>query len=269
MARVFCVMNQKGGVGKTSCCFHLAGGFAAIGLKVLAIDVDPQGSLSQGFLGSSTVEGLAADETVAALFEESWGFADWKRLIYRTQFECIDLCPANQTLANFNSPQPEEFGLSQYSLREFVSEQDAYDIVLIDCPPNLFRCSWSAMIASRWIIIPVTPEDFGTQGLRAVHQAIDHARLLNTELQRLGHLVTRCDSRLIVHKVYEQKLRDHYAGDVLINRMPELVAFKLAVAERTPAALNGPRSRAADLTETLCREILDRSDDRNAGQRVA
>lgn len=268
MAKVFCVMNQKGGVGKTSCCFHLAGGYAALGHRVLAIDVDPQGSLSQGFLGSSTVERLAVSETVAALFEESWGFADWEKLIHRTPFERIDLCPANQTLADFNDPRPEELGLGQYSLREFICEQDAYDIILVDCPPNLARCSWAAMIAAEWIIIPVNPEDFGTQGLRAVHQAIEQAQTLNPRLNRLGHLITRCDTRLGVHKAYEAKLREHY-GDVLSHRMLELSAFKIAVAARKPASQNDCRSRAASLTETLCHEILDRSNDRNDGRRVA
>ena len=259
MARTFCLINQKGGVGKTSSVFHLAGAFAAGGLRVLVLDVDPQGSVSQGFFGSAAVEELTAGQTIAALFDETWGFCDWSELIHPTGFDRIDICPASQCLARFNTPCPEEIGMCQYAIREFLEVQFDYDVVLIDCPPNLYRCTWTAMIAADWVIIPVTPEDFGTQGLRAVHQAIEHAQTLNPQLRRLGHLVTRSDGRLLVHKFYESRLRKRHGDDVLNSLLPELSAFKVAVADRTPAEFHNPRSRAARLTRALSREILDRT----------
>ena len=267
--QTFCLVNQKGGVGKSSACFHLAGAYASQGFRVLVIDTDPQGSISQGFFGSEAVEQLPAEVTVATLFEEQWSFCDWKALVHTTRFDHIHVCPANQHLADFNTPRPEESGPSQYALREFVEDQSAYDIVLIDCPPNLYRCTWSAMIAADWVIIPVTPEDFGTQGLRAVHQAVENAQLLNPNLQRLGHLVTRSDGRLLIHKFYERRLRRLYGDLVLDNFMPELSAFKVAVAHRTPVELHRRRSRAARLTQNLCREILDRTDGLTQRRRAA
>ena len=84
----------------------------------------------------------------------------------------------------------------QFAVREFLREAVEFDIVLIDCPPNLYRCSWTALVAADYVVIPVPPEDFGTQGLRAVHQTIEQARKLNPELRRLGHLITRSDRRL-------------------------------------------------------------------------
>ena len=125
------------------------------------------------------------------------------------------------------------------------------------------------MIAADWVIIPVTPEDFGTQGLRAVHQAVDNAKMLNQDLQRLGHLVTRSDGRLLIHKFYERRLRTLYGDLVLEHFMPELSAFKVAVANRTPVQLHSPRSRAARLTQNLSREILDRTDVKTHGRRAA
>lgn len=136
-------------------------------------------------------------------------------------------------------------------LREFIDQQDAFDVVLIDCPPNLYRCSWSAMLASDWIVVPVPPEDFGTQGLRAVHQAIREARLLNPTLQTLGHLVTRHDRRLVVHRAYEQRLRQLYGDMVLETVIPEASAFKVALTCRQPVEFSSPRSAAANLTRTL------------------
>ena len=269
LAKAICFINQKGGVGKTSCCFHLAGALAAAGKSVLVVDVDPQGSVSQGFLGSETVEQLRGTHCVAALYRDSWSIIDWSQLIHSTGITGIDLCPANQTLAQFNTSSPESEGIAQYNLGEFLESQNRYDIVLVDCPPNLYRCSWSAMIAADHVLSPVTPEDFGTQGLRAVHQAIENARMLNPRLSLLGHIVTRSDRRLLVHKFYEQRLRRSHGATVLTNFLPELSAFKLAVANRLPAEFYDNRCRAARLTRNLSREILDRMDETNSQRHVA
>ena len=258
MAVTFCMINQKGGCGKSSTCYHLAGAFASMGLEVLLVDMDPQGSLSQGFLGSEFVESLESHQTVATLFDESSFFSNRDHLLVATNFSGITICPANQRLAAFNMPEPENTGMMQYAVREFLAEQDGFDVVLIDCPPNLYRCSWTAMVAADHVMIPVPPEDFGTQGLRAVHQCVQEARRLNPSLRRLGHLITRCDNRLLVHRMYEQRLREMYGEMVLDTVVPEASAFKVALTRRSPVQFDAPKSKAANLTMSLAREILDR-----------
>lgn len=257
-ATTLCLINQKGGCGKSSTCFHLAGAFAALGHSVLLIDADPQGSLSQGFLGSGFVENLPVTETLAALFDESSFFLDPQRLIRPSGFDGISIIPANQHLANHNVPRPEAGGMIQFVLRDFLELRDAFDIVLIDCPPNLYQCSWNAMIAADFVVIPVPPEDFGTQGLRAVHQAIDNARRLNPGLRRLGHLVTRYDKRLRVHCLYEQRLRELYREMVLDTIIPEASAFKVAVACRQPVECYSSKSAAAGTMRELVQELMVR-----------
>ena len=96
------------------------------------------------------------------------------------------------------------------------------------------------MIASDHVIIPVPPEDFGTQGLRAVHQTIEQARRLNSGLRRLDHLVTRCDRRLLIHRSYEERLRQLYGNMVLDTVIPEASAFKVALACRKPVEMYSP-----------------------------
>lgn len=257
-ALTFSLINQKGGCGKSSTCFHLAGAFASLGYSVLLVDADPQGSLSQGFLGSDFVECLPASETLAALFDESCFFSDQASLIRPTPVAGISIVPSNQHLAQHNTPRPEVAGMNQYILRDFLEANGNFEIILIDCPPNLYQCSWNAMIAAEYVVIPVPPEDFGTQGLRAVHQAIDHARQLNPALRRLGHLVTRSDRRLLVHRSYEERLRELYREMVLDTTAPEASAYKVALACRKPVEYYSSKSSAACVMRDLAEEILAR-----------
>lgn len=269
MTTTICFINQKGGCGKSSSCFHLAGAFAARGQRVLLIDADPQGSLSQGFLGSTVVENLPPSQTLAALFDDESAFADLKALPQPTTFDSIAIIPANQHLAQYNMPTPENQGMKQLVIRELLDSVGDFDVILIDCPPNLYLCSWSAMVAADFVVIPVPPEDFGTQGLRTVHQAVENARKLNPGLRRLGHLVTRYDSRLLVHKSYLEKLRALYQNNVLDTVVPEASAFKVALACRKPVAFYSSRAPATKITAQLAQELTSRITARQAKQHIA
>ena len=148
--------------------------------------------------------------------------------------------------------------MQQFALPEFLQQQTNVDIVLLDCPPNLYRCSWSALLAADAVIIPVPPEDFGTQGLRAVQQTVEFAQQLNTRLQPPRHLVTRRDQRLVVHRLYEERIRLLYGDSVLNTVVPEAVAFKVALAARCPVQFDQPDSVAAQVMRELADECLQK-----------
>jgi chromosome partitioning protein len=253
-----CFINQKGGCGKSSSCYHLGGALAGSGLNTLLVDADPQGSLSQAFFGSAAVENLPPGETLAAVFDPAAMLTRPARLVVPTGFDRLSVIRANQALAPHNRPEPEREGLTQFLLRDALADVAGFDIVLIDCPPNLYLASWNALLAADHVVVPVPPEDFGAQGLRVVHQAIELASRLNPRLSLLGHLVTRFDGRLAVHRAYEQKLRGLYHGSVFEAVVPEASAFKVALACRTPVTAYSPTSKAARSTVQVGDELLAR-----------
>lgn len=256
--RIISFINQKGGCGKSSSCFHLGGQLAASGQRVLLVDADPQGSLSQAFFGSSHVESLSTHHTLAAILADDDVRSVLQRIVRPTSVERLSIIGANHMLAPFNTPCPEQTGLMQFALQQLLGETTDYDYVLIDCPPNLYQCSWNALLAADFVVIPVPPEDFGAQGLRAVHQAIENARQLNPRLQLLGHLVTRFDCRLLIHQAYEQRLRALHGVAVFQTVVPEASAFKVALARRSPVTLACPGSKAARVTRLLEAELVVR-----------
>ena len=268
LTNMICFINQKGGCGKSSSCFHLAGHFATRGLRVLVIDADPQGSLSQGFFGSAAVEQLPARETLAAVFAED-EMASPQRLVMPTQIERISVIRANAQLAKHNVPEPENAGMKQFALASFLETVPGFDMILMDCPPNLYLCSWNAMLASNFVIIPVPPEDFATQGLRTVHQAIEQAKLLQPALRLLGHLIIRADVRLLVHRTYEEQLRRLHGAAVYSTVVPEASAFKVALSCRKPVSHYAPNSKAASVVAALGDEILHRMFLADAQRRIA
>jgi chromosome partitioning protein len=257
MAFTICFINQKGGCGKSSTCFHLSGQLVRAGFRTLLVDADPQGSLGQGFFGSSSIENLDARATLAAIFEDE-EFVPSDSLIVATSIAGISIIRANQTLAAHNVPCPERTGMKQFALRSFLDAIVGFDFVFIDCPPNLYQCSWNAMLAADFVVIPVPPEDFATQGLRVIHQAIDHAQAVNHRLHLLGQLVTRVDRRLLVHRTYEHKLRHVYGDTVFATTIPEASAFKVSLSCRQPACFFCPASKATKAMAALANEILER-----------
>ena len=231
---------------------------ALAGRRVLLLDNDPQSSLSQGLLGPAAAEGLEPAATVAAVYD---GTATPGAVIRTAGVQGIDLVPGSIHTDRHNRPTPEEAPWpDQVVLRDFLAELgDAYDITLIDNPPNLHLCSWAALSASGWVLIPVQPEDYGRKAWppcagrsRSVRTAV------NPDLRLLGYLITMVQPRRAIHQLYDEQLRADYGADVLATRIPAAADFPEAVAHRKPVTHYKPRSAAAKSVKGLADEVLAR-----------
>ena len=266
---IISIINQKGGCAKSSTCFHMAGHFAKSGFRVLLIDADPQGSLSQAFFGPAAVESTPKEATLAAAFDSEVFVDSIDDLAMKTAFEGIEIVPANLHLAKFNVPEPLETGMRQFALSTLVESANSFDIVLIDCPPNLYQCSWNALLASDFVAIPLNADDFGVQGFRAVQQAIESAQQFNPELKLLGQFLTKFDRRVGIHREFETTLRRVYGNQVFATVIQEASAFKMAVAARKPVAYYSSWSRATRQTKHLAIEFLERISQHTTNQKAA
>ena len=254
------MLNRKGGCGKTSTCHHLAGDFAKEGRRVLLIDMDPQASLTQGLFGPQVTEGLNPRETVAGLFDDATD-PDPADLIRPTAFDGISIVAGSNDLDEFNIPRPQETGELQLTLRHFLREAgDLYDVALIDCPPNLSLCSWTALLAANSVVVPVQAEAYGAQGIVYIQRAFDAALAYhNPRLRLAGYLVTMFNKTLGIHTAYNHQLRTLYGEQVFETTVPLAKDFKEAVAARQPVSFYKPRSAAAKAIKAVADELIVRA----------
>lgn len=261
MGTVVSATNLKGGVGKTSTCFHLAGTLARGGRTVLCIDADPQASLTAGFWGPERIRGITRAESVAALFDPALAPIP-ETMIRATGFDRVALVPGSRHLARANMTPPEQWAESEHGLADFVAEvRDQFDMILVDTAPNLYLCTHTALVGSDFVLIPTQSEDFGSQGLEPVQEAIAAVRAgPNPRLAFLGLLVTMFDKRLGVHGAYESLLRETYGPAVFTALFPRAKDYVEAVASRKPVSHYKPRSAAAKAVEQIAGEMLERID---------
>jgi chromosome partitioning protein len=254
------LLNQKGGVGKTSTTYHLGGTLAREGRRVLVVDADPQASLTQGFEGPNFMRSLPRGSSLAALFGDGL-VPSPDDLIRPTAFAGLSLLPGSGHLTRYNVPEPESAPLDQQrALCDLVAEvRGRFDVILFDCPPNLHLCSWAALAASDYIICPLQAEDFGSQGVAAILDCVDAVlRGANPRLKLLGFLLTMFNPRLAIHKAYAAMLRDLYGELVFETAIPIGTDFKEAIAQRKPVVELKPRGASAKSIKALADEIESR-----------
>ena len=250
------VLNLKGGVGKTHLTWLLASVAEERGLRILLIDTDPQGNLSNSFLRER-----AGVPGVERLLDPSQD-VDGLSLVQRTKFEQIDLLPSTPLIARFDEANQrawEKADLHLSFLSTVRAAERLYDLIVFDCPPRLSLTSFAALCASRFVIVPMEAADWGAQGVSQVTEAVEYVQgHYNRGLAILGYVVSRFKPRRSYQQTYLAGMREHFGKSVFDTTIDDLSAFERAVTDAVPITAHNPRSNAAGIARRFFDETIRR-----------
>ena len=250
-AQVLAVVNQKGGVGKTTTSVNLAAALAQSGRRVMLVDLDPQGNATMG----SGVDKRNAARTV---YHVLLGLSELAAARIRSEPGAFDLVPANRELAG---AEVELVGLPARESRlktALARALDDYDFVLIDCPPSLSLLTVNALTAAQRVLIPMQCEYYALEGLSDLVATIKRVRShLNPQLEIAGLLRTMYDPRNT--QQVSQQLEEHFGDKVYRTLVPRNVRLAEAPSYGVPAVLWDASSKGAQAYVALAGEIMART----------
>src|SRR5512145_1573805 len=257
MAKIFCVANQKGGVGKTTTTVNLAAGLAKVGQRVLMVDLDPQGNATMG----SGVDKRQLKLSVYDVLLESASIAEARaksdKLI---EGGCgYDILGANRELAGAEV-ELVEVERREKRLKEALAAVDAeYDFVLIDCPPSLSMLTLNGLCSAHGVIVPMQCEYFALEGLTDLVNTIKqvHANL-NKDLQIIGLLRVMFDPRITLQQQVSDQLKAHFGEKVFNTIIPRNVRLAEAPSYGLPGVVFDAQSKGAQAFVQFAREMVDR-----------
>jgi len=251
-AKIFCVANQKGGVGKTTTTVNLAAGLARIGQRVLLVDLDPQGNATMG----SGVDKRALNLSVYDVLLETAPIEEARQ---RSEVGGYDVLPANRELAG---AEVELVGLQRRDqrLREALEKVAGdYDVVVIDCPPSLSLLTLNGLCSAHGVIVPMQCEYFALEGLTDLVNTIKqvHANL-NPDLQIIGLLRVMFDPRITLQQQVSEQLKGHFGDKVFDAVIPRNVRLAEAPSYGQPGVVFDPAAKGAQAYLDFAREMVDR-----------
>ena len=253
MAHVIAVVNQKGGVGKTTTSVNLAAALARAGHRTLLIDLDPQGNATMG----SGVDKRAALRTVYHLL---LGLGEIDKIRTRAERAGYDLVPANRELAGAEI-ELVELQHRESRLKAALAPVEAeYDFIFIDCPPSLSLLTLNGLVAAQSVLIPMQCEYYALEGLSDLVGTIKRVRAnLNPNLEIAGLLRTMFDARNTLAQQVSEQLEAHFGDKVYRSVVPRNVRLAEAPSYGTPAVLWDPESKGAQAYLALAEEVLQRA----------
>ncbi len=244
--KIISIINQKGGVGKTTTVINLAAGLSMKGKKILVIDLDPQGNATTGLGLSNTID---SDKTIYNVLN---GNKKISEVIQPTTFENLNLIISNVDLSGLEVETADDsrraFKLKD-ELASILNDSIAsYDYILIDCPPSLSLLTIMALVASDELVVPLQTEFFALEGLTQLMKTIERIKLnLNTSLEIRGILLTMYDKRNKLSSQVEMEARNYFKDKVYNSAVPRNVRLSEAPSHGMPVLIydkNCPGSKA-------------------------
>lgn len=251
MGKIISIINQKGGVGKTTTAVNLAAFLADKGYKTMLVDADSQGNATSGLSKDAVFE-----ET---LYDVLLDDVSIEEAVVKTDIKKLSILPASIDLAGA------EIEMVSVEKREFLMKRkldqvrDKYDFILIDCPPSLGLMTLNALVASQEILIPIQAEFYALEGLSQLVKTVQVVtRKLNPGLSILGILLTMFDGRTNLSLQVADEVKKYFGNKVFRTVIPRSVKLSEAPSFGEPILTYAPKSKGAEAYKKLCREVIKR-----------
>ncbi len=252
MSKIITVINQKGGVGKTTTAINLAAYLAEMGKYVLLVDVDPQGNATSGL-------GLEREQTPGSLYEALARQSRINEVIYNTAHDGLRIIPASQNLAGA-AIELVDVERREFQLADLLTEvAHGYNYIIIDSPPSLGLLTINSLVAADELLIPVQAEYYALEGLGQLLQTIDLIKThVKPDINVLGAVLTMYDKRTKLSAEIMQELYKYFPNNIFRSVIPRSVRLAEAPSFGKTIIHYDPRNKAAKAYEKLAREIIEK-----------
>ncbi|HTV07702.1 MAG TPA: ParA family protein [Candidatus Aquilonibacter sp.] len=249
---VLAVVNQKGGVGKTTTAINLAAAVALRGFKTLLIDCDPQANTTAGM-------GVARDEDRVSIYDLMVGEATAEEATLATEIENLSLIPGTKNMIGANV---ELVGAEkrEFRLREALEPvRSGYRFIFLDCPPALDLLTLNALVAADRLLVPMQAEYFALEGISELISTLDKvSAAFNADLGLEGVLLTMFDERTNLSQQVRENLRNFFNDKLFTTTIPRNIRLAEAPSHGKPVLLYDPKSKGAEAYQELASELLRR-----------
>jgi len=252
MAKIYSIINQKGGVGKTTTTINLGTAMAACGANVLIIDMDPQGNLSTGM----GVEKVKREKGVYNILIDNLSIND---AVIKTEIPNLNLIPSNDDLLGIDIELSNESDRVM-RLKKALEDLNSYDYILLDCPPSLSLLTLNALVASTGALVPLQAEFYALEGLSQLLKTIEDIKnSVNHDLMLEGVIITMFDGRNNLSNQVEQDVRSYLGAEVFTTKIPRNIRLSEAPSHGLPALIYDHKCSGSAAYINLAREVLNKS----------